>query len=338
MTVSNMSPQQKYTWSLSFSKKHGKRPKDKTAPKNKSAIRTKPNRRWKWNKVGRHAGNGFVIALGSFLIGLGYALFQVPHNIAAGGISGIGIIINHFTGWPMGAMYLVMNLPLLVLGFFHLGRWWFVLRTMLAVVLFSVSTDVLLVWLPRALDQFPISNDVLLCSVYAGILAGVGGGIIYHAGATIGGTAIVGRILQIKTGMPLSQLYLYTDGAIVLLAGIIFGWEISLYAMLTLILAGMAADYTLEGPSSIRVASIVTNRPEPLMRALMEGLYRGVTSWEIVGGYTGEKRTMLMCTVFRPQVHDLKRIIAHEDPDAFVTIASGYQAVGQGFLRPKIRK
>jgi uncharacterized membrane-anchored protein YitT (DUF2179 family) len=257
----------------------------------------------------------------------------VPHNIAAGGLGGISIIINHFTGWPVGTLYLVMNIPLLVLGFFYLGRWRFVTQTMLAAVLFSVATNLFVVYLPQILDQYPLSEDLLLSAVYAGLVGGVGAGLVYRAGATMGGTGIIGRILQQKTGVPLSQIYLYTDGAIVLSAGIIFGWEIALYAMLTLFLGGIAADYTLEGPSNVRTATIITNRGTDLSEALMNGLGRGLSEWEIRGSYTGKQHTMLTCTIYRPQVNDLKRIVARVDPNAFVTIGVAHQALGAGFAK-----
>lgn len=276
-----------------------------------------------------------LTVIASVICALGFSIFQVPHNIASGGVSGIGIIINHFTGFPVGTFYLLTNIPLLILGYFHLGRWQFVVRTMLAVVVFSIATDVFLSVLPGMLKPYPVSKDLLLCSIYAGIMAGVGGGLLHHTGATIGGTAIIGRILQRKTGIPLSQVYLYTDGVIIMTAGLIFGWEISLYALLTLVLSGMLADYTLDGPSSIRVAHIVTTQPKEVSQILMTELNRGVSSWNVTGEYTGEVRTMLMCTIFRPQVHDLKRLVTEVDPQAFVTIAVGYQAIGFGFIKPK---
>ena len=283
-------------------------------------------------------GKILAIVMGGLITALGFALFQVPHQIAAGGIAGVGIIVNHFTGFPVGTFYLLLNLPLMVLGFFYLGRWLFILRTLIAVLVFSVATDAFIAVLPETLSTYPVSNDVLLCSIYAGILAGVGGGLLYHAGSTTGGTAIVGRILQLKTGIPLSQVYLYTDGIIIGAAGLLFGWEVALYAMLTLVLSGMVADYTLEGPSSIRVATIITNQPKDVSQALMTRLNRGVSSWEIVGEYSGQKRTMLMCTIFRPQVPALKQVIAEVEPSAFVTIASGYQAMGEGFMKLRPRR
>jgi uncharacterized membrane-anchored protein YitT (DUF2179 family) len=280
-----------------------------------------------WQEVRR-----FLLAtVGALLAAVGYSLFQVPFNIAAGGVGGISIIINHFTAWPIGMMILVMNIPLLVLGFFYLGRWPFVIRTLIATIIFSTATDFFIAYLPQWLGQFPLTNDILLNAIYAGLVGGVGGGLVYHAGSTLGGTGIIGRIIQQKTGVPLSQVYLYTDGGIVLAAGAVFGWEIALYALLTLVLAGMASDYTLEGPSSVRTATIITNQPETMARALMEGLGRGISQWQITGGYKGEPHSMLLCTIYRPQVNDLKAIVAYVDPGAFVTIGVAHQALGAGF-------
>lgn len=271
------------------------------------------------------------LTVGTLIAALGYSLFQVPYNLAAGGISGISIIINYFSGWPIGTMVLFMNVPLLILGYFYLGRWAFVFRTMLAVFIFSVATDLFLAYMPGMLPKHPLTDDVLLSAVYGGLVGGVGGGLVYRAGSTIGGTGIIGRIIQQKTGIPLSQIYLYTDGVIVLTAGAVFGWEVALYALLTLFLGGIASDYTLEGPSSVRTATVITNRGEELSKALMAGLGRGVSQWQITGGYTGQPHTMITCTIYRPQVNELKRIVAQVDPHAFITIGVAHQALGSGF-------
>jgi uncharacterized membrane-anchored protein YitT (DUF2179 family) len=281
-----------------------------------------------WAEVWR----SILMTIGVLLAALAYSLFQVPYHIAAGGIGGLSIIINHFTGWPPGTLYFIMNVPLLILGFFYLGRWLFIIRTVVSVIIFSVATDVFVVYLPDLLPTYPLTEDVLLNAIYAGLVGGVGGGLVYRAGGTIGGTGIIGRIIQQKTGTPLSQVYLYTDGVIVLTAGAVFGWEIALYALLTLVLTGMASDYTLEGPSSVRTATIITNQPEALSQALMQGLGRGVSQWPITGGYTGETHAMLICTIYRPQVNDLKQIVGEVDPRAFVTIGVAHQAFGVGFM------
>lgn len=279
-----------------------------------------------------------LIIIGAVLAGIGFSLFQVPYNIAAGGLSGIAIIINHFTGWPIATMYLIMNIPLFVVGFFYLGRWRFLFSTALAVLIFTVTTGLFDQHLPTLLPKWPITDNILLSAIYAGLVGGIGGGLLYLAGATLGGTAVIGRIIQVKTGLSLSQIYLFVDGAIVLVAGVIFGWEIALYAMLTLLLSGQAADFVLEGPSRARTAMVVTTRPQPITQALIAELGRGVSYWEAVGGYTGELRTIVMCTIYRPQVGDLKRIVATHDPHAFVIIGTTQQALGEGFTELRQRE
>jgi uncharacterized membrane-anchored protein YitT (DUF2179 family) len=273
----------------------------------------------------------FTLVVGSVLSALGYALFLVPFNIAAGGVSGTSIIINHFTGWPVGVLYFVMNIPLLVLGFFYLGRWRFIWKTLVAVILFSTLSDVFILYLPRWLEQYPLNQDTLLNAVYGGIIGGIGGGFIYRFGGTMGGTSILGRIIQQKTGAPLSQIFLYTDGIVIFAAGLVFGWQLSLYALLTLFLSGLASDYTLEGPSSVRTATIITDDPEAVSRALIQTLGRGVSQWEITGGYTGQNHSMIFCTIYRPQVNELKRVVAEVDKKAFVVIGTAHQALGFGF-------
>lgn len=293
----------------------------------------RPSRQEMWQEGRRW----FLVFVGVTIAALGYVVFLVPHKIAAGGISGISILINHFTGLPVGTMFFVLNVPLLILGFFHLGRWPFLLRTLFASATFAIATDLFVAYLPLVLPQTPLSDDLLLSAIYGGIVGGIGGGLIYRAGGTMGGTGIIGRIIQNKTGKPLSQTYFYTDGMIILLAAIVFGWEVALYALLTLFLNGLASDYTLEGPSSTRTATIVTGRPQEMVAALMQRLNRGVSYWEITGGYTGQARYLVSCTVYRPQVNELKRVVADVDGDAFLTIGISHQALGGGFqpLRPR---
>lgn len=289
-------------------------------------------RPWKirlWVEVRRY----FLLLIGTIIAAIGYAVFQVPYNIAAGGVSGIGIIVNHFTGFSVGVFYLLANLPLFVLGFFMLGGWRFLIRTVISVLIFTTATEAIQLYLPNLLGAAAITANPLLSAIFAGLIGGIGAGFVFAAGATLGGTDILGRILQLRTGFPLSQLYLWVDGGIVVTAGLVFGWDAALYAMLTLLLHGLAADYALEGPSRARNAIIITTERERLAQALMNGLDRGVSYWEGTGGYTGETRTVILCTIYRPQVNDLKRIVHEVDPNAFVSIGITQEVLGYGFTR-----
>jgi uncharacterized membrane-anchored protein YitT (DUF2179 family) len=286
-----------------------------------------------WGEARRLLG----VVLGSIIFAAGYALFFVPFKLAAGGLSGLGIVINHFTGWPVGTLYLVMNVPLLIVGFWLLGRWRFLVYTLVAIFAFSAATDLLVTFSALTTAKARLTNDMLLAAIYGGLVTGVGVGVVYRAGGTIGGTSILVRIIQQRLGAPVTQLYLLTDGLIVGAAGVVFGWNAALHALLGLFLGGIATDYVLEGPALVLTATIITNRPRELEEGLIEGLGRGTSHWPITGGYTGETRTLVLCTIYRNQLAQMKQIVADLDPGAFVVIGTAHQALGTGFLPLKGR-
>jgi len=284
-------------------------------------------------RIGQEVQRAIFLVAGTLISAFAFSVFQAPYDIAAGGVSGIGLIIAPFTGWSVSTFYFIANIPLLLLGFFYLGRWRFLLSTVMAVLLFSLGVELCDRYLPSYLDQWPLTDNILLSAIYAGLVGGIGGGLVYAAGATLGGTGIPGRIIQIKTGIPLSQVYLFVDGVIIVAAGVVFGWEVALYAMLTLLLSGLATDYALEGPSRARTALVITQSPQEMIAAFDRELGRGASYWSITGGYTGEARTVVMCVIYRPQVNELKRIVNEVDPQAFVSIGMTQQVIGMGFTR-----
>ncbi len=276
--------------------------------------------------------NFLLLTAGSLIQAVNVNLFLAPSKIAPGGVSGMAIIIQQFTGWPIGLMILVMNIPLLVLGFRNLGRFNFLVRTLYAVVLTSVCIDLFAQWMPPE----GISSDLLLNALYAAVIGGIGNGLVYRGQGTSGGTSILGRIVQLKTGMPISQVYLLTDGVIVLIAGLVFGWERALYALITLFLWGVASDQVLEGPSVVRTAFIISDQPEEISRAVTKRLGLGITAWPARGMFTEQEHTVLFCTISRPDMHILRKLVIEIDPRAFVVIGQGHQAIG-GVLPRNLR-
>jgi len=277
-----------------------------------------------------------LIVLGAVTSALGYALFQVPFKLAAGGVSGLAIIVNNYTGWSVGTLFLLINIPLLVLGFFKLGRFRFLVSSILAVVTFSVAADVFSQVMPTVLDRFPITDDALLAAIYAGILFGLGMGVIYRAGGLVGGTSIPARILYNATGFPMSQTFLVTDLAVIALAGVVFNWEAALLAVLTLVLAGLLSEFVFEGSSQMRSAVIVTEKPEDMRYAIMHEMRRGLSLWPVVGGYSSGTRTMIYCTIRRSRMFDLKYLVSRIDPKAMLIIGVVQQAWG-GYGNRKLK-
>lgn len=276
--------------------------------------------------------NYLLLTAGALVLAVNVNLFLAPSKIAPGGVSGSAIIINEFTGWPIGLMMLILNGPLLAVGFRYLGRFHFLVRTLYVVLLYSLGVDLLAGLLPAE----GITDDLMLNALYGGVVGGIGTGLVYRGRGTSGGTGIVGRVLQLRTGVPMSEVYMITDGAVVLVAGLVFGWERALYALVTLFIWGIAADHVLEGPSVVRTAFIVTDKPKEVTQAVFSRLGLGVTAWPARGMFTAAEHTVLFCTVSRPEVNALKAVVIEVDPETFVVIGHGHQASG-GVLR-RIRR
>lgn len=264
-----------------------------------------------------------ILTLGGLVLASNVAIFLAPSRIAPGGVSGAAIILNNYLQVPVGVLMLVMNIPLLALGFRNLGRFHFLTKTLYVVLIYNLGADVVANFLPPG-----VSQNILLNAIFAGVVGGIGTGLVYRAGGTTASTGIISRILQLKTGIPISQVYFITDGVIILAAGIVFGWEAALYALVTLFIWGIATDYVLEGPSVVRTAFIVTDQKEDVARALLDKLQIGVTAWTGEGMFTEQKHNVLFCTVSRPFVDALRETVTQADPQAFVVITHGHQATG----------
>ena len=276
-----------------------------------------------------------LIVFASLIQAVSLRVFFVPANLASGGVSGIAQLINHFTGWPIGLMVLIGNIPLFILGWRFLGGRRFAMRTALAIVAYSFFTDLLLkipafIYYSNILIS-DLKGDIFLNSLYGAIISGIGYGLVYRARGTSGGSDILARILNYWRGVSMTQSYLMVDTAVILAAGFIFGWKEALYAMITLYVSGLVSETVLEGGGTVRTAMIITAQPEQVSSRVIEELQRGVTYLEGRGAYTGNSRPVLYCVVSRAEVAALKTIVHEIDPDAFLVIGVAHEALGEGF-------
>jgi uncharacterized membrane-anchored protein YitT (DUF2179 family) len=270
-----------------------------------------------------------LILAGALVQAVGLRLFMVPAQLASGGISGISQLINHFTGWPIGLMVFIGNIPLFLLGWRLLGGRRFALRTLVAVLAYSFFTEAVL-WLPF----FPkdgITNDLVLNSLYGAVVSGIGYGLVYRAQGTSGGSDILARILNRWRGIPMTQSYLMTDTLVILAAGFVFGWQRALYAIIVLYISGLVVDSTLQGAGTVRTALIITENCKEVADRILAEMERGVTILNGTGAYTGEARPALYCVVTRSEVQQLKTIVHEADPKAFMVVGAAHEALGEGF-------
>ena len=267
------------------------------------------------------------IILGALIQALALRLFLVPSDLVSGGISGVAQLLNHYSGFPIGLTVLLGNIPLFILGWQYLGGPRFALRTILSILAFSIFTDLLVFFLPNE----AITEDLVLNTLYGGLLLGLGLGIVYRGRGTSGGTDILGRILNRHTGITISQAYLITDSLVVLGAGFVFGWTKALYGLVLIYVSGLAAEIALQGTNIIRTAIIVTVKTEEVTKAIMHDLERGVTILSGSGGYTGEPKAVIYTTVSRMEINRLKILVHDIDPKAFMVIGQAQEALGEGF-------
>jgi uncharacterized membrane-anchored protein YitT (DUF2179 family) len=268
-----------------------------------------------------------LILIGALLQAIGLRLFLIPANLASGGVSGIAQLINYLTGWPVGLMDFIGNLPLFLLGWRFLGGRRFALRTAVAVASFSLFTDLLVFCLPAN----GLTDDLVLNSLYGAVVSGIGYGLVYRGQGTSGGSDILARILHHWRGVSMSQSYLMVDSAVIIAAGFVFGWKEALYALIAIYVSGIVAETTTEGRGVARTALIITACPEIVAQQILEELERGVTLLSGKGAYTGAERTILYCVVARSEVARIKAIVHAADPKAFMVIGQAHEALGEGF-------
>jgi uncharacterized membrane-anchored protein YitT (DUF2179 family) len=270
--------------------------------------------------------------IGTIISAFSVVMFLSPAEIAPGGVTGIAVILNHVWGLPIGVMVLIFNIPIIIMGAYMLpGGWRATISTIFVIVLFSAAIEII----AQQLNGLVLSDDRLLNAIFGGILAGLASGFVYRSGMTMGGTSTIALIVQRRTGMSMSSIFLYTDTLIIILAGWVFGLEGALYALVVLFISGIATDYTMEGPSVIRTVVIITDKGEAISQAVMDNLHRGVTRLAAKGMYTQQDHDMLYITVTRSQVNELRQLVQDIDANAFLVIGLGHTAYGQGFKAVK---
>lgn len=269
---------------------------------------------------------GLLIA-GAVIYSIGTHAFIVPANIAPGGASGLALMVNYLTGWPVGILTLILNIPLLILAWFYLSHR-FAVTTAVASTVCSLILDFLVTPL------CPVyTGDRLLSSLYGGVLVGAGMAFIFLTGTTTGGTDIIGYLLQKKRPhISIGRALLAVDGVILAISIFVFGnIEAALFGMITLYAQTKVIDSVIYGGDAGTMATVVSDQTEKITRRIIAELDRSATLIPAQGGYSGRATGVLLCTVRKSQFASLKQIVHQEDPNAFVIVTDTSEVLGLGF-------
>ena len=266
--------------------------------------------------------------LGSAIFALGFDLFLLPNQINIGGVSGVAMLLTTLVGrGSVGLFSLMINIPLFLLGGHHLGKKFF-FGSLVGALACSVFLDLF------ALLSVP-QTDVMLAALYGGILSGVGIGLVFLGGASTGGTDIVAKLLRRRfRTLPLGRLMLAVDLVVITLTGVVYH-DISkaLYSAVPLYVSSVVMDGLIYGLDYSTVALIISDEFSAMTAAIEEKLDRGVTILDGQGGYSGERKQVLLCAIRRRQVPQLKDLVREIDPAAFVILQEAHQVLGEGFRR-----
>ncbi|MCX7923609.1 MAG: YitT family protein [Clostridia bacterium] len=262
----------------------------------------------------------FFLFIGSVLAAAGLEFFLIPNNIIDGGIVGISIILSYLAKIPLGIFTFALNIPFLIFGYKQIGKT-FVLSSLFSVTCFSFWVSVF--------HPIPgLTNDILLATVFGGIVLGVGVGLIIRYGGSLDGTEIVAIVLNKRTSFSVGQIVMFFNIFIISSAGLVFGWDKAMYSLIAYFITFKVIDITIEGLDEAKAAIIISEKGDEIAEAINARLGRGVTFLEGKGGYTKKGKTILYSVITRLEVAKLKGIINDKDENAFVTISDVFDIMG----------
>ena len=265
------------------------------------------------------------IVLGALLLALGLNLFLEPHEIVSGGASGIAIVVNALTGFPMGLLMLFINIPLFVIGTLVIKNG-FGVKTLVGTVLFSVFTDVT-ASLPT------LTENMMMASVFGGVLFGLGFGLVFLCGGTTGGTDILAALgHKIFPAINVGKWVFAIDFLVIFFGALIFqNTEAVLSGILALFISSFLVDYLISGANVAKVVYVVSGKSDAISEEIQKKLSRGVTGIYAKGMYAKKDFTMLMCVVKGFELPKLERIVQKHDENAFFILSAARQVKGLGF-------
>lgn len=268
----------------------------------------------------------FLVVSGSAIFSVSVNMFSSPNNIVQGGLTGIGTVANYLFSLPIGAVMLVLNIPLFALALKKL-RLKFVIKTVISTFIFTSLIDLGAFIIPA------YKGDMLLGCIFCGVLSGVGLALVFLTGSTTGGTDIVAMLIRKnRPDISVGNIMLIADLAVIGLSFAVYGkLESIMYAVIVIFISAKTIDFVLYGREHTKLIFIVTTRKEQLLSAILLEIGRGASVIPIIGGYTGKEKNLILCAAKKIEIREILHLSARIDPQAFTVICDAGQIVGRGF-------
>ena len=267
------------------------------------------------------------IFIGVILVAIGLEYFYIPNKLAAGGLSGLAIVINHYIpAISTGPLVFIMDAFLFVIGFIFLGKN-FGVKTLVS----SFSLAGIMTIIENTISPKALTEDLMLASLFGTLIIALGMAIVFNANSSTGGTDTIAKILNKYFHLDIGKSLLAVDLIVTILAAITFGFNIGLYSILCVIMNGIMIDKLIEGFVVCKEVTIISKEYKKIGQFIMDDLERGCTYFRGIGAYSENDVLVIYSVLGRNEFIKLKQYIAKVDPFAFITVGEVHEVMGEGF-------
>ncbi len=274
--------------------------------------------------------DSLLIVIGTFFFALGVDCFQVPFGIAAGGVTGLAVVINAVgetlgVNIPIGTQTILFNF-LLMIPVFRRGGVRYIYRVTVGIIASGFFLDILSAYVP-VLEGY----DLFIAVLWGGVISGFGLGIVFRSGGNTGGMDIIAQFFARKFKMSIGTVSMALNACVIALSIPVFSFRNALYAVVCMVITGKVIDLVIDGLHNERVCYVISSKHQEIASQVMYEMGRGCTEIQARGVWSGNDRPMLFIILDRGEVGILKMLVADIDPDAVVAVSEIHETYGQGF-------
>lgn len=272
------------------------------------------------------------ILAGSLIYAISINEFIIPHHLLSGGVGGIALILQYITGFSAGALILIINIPIFLFGIREIDRD-FIIFSLIGT--FSMSVFLIILKDFTIFNRFVV-DDIMLSSIFGGVIHGLGAGIVFRNRGSMGGSDIIAVVVKRKRSINIGTISFLINLVIVYVSSFLFGMKPAMYTIISMYISSYVLDRVQEGFDRKKSVMIITQKEEEVAQAIINNLHRGVTYLYGEGAYTKNQRRILYCIVTTKQIAKVKHIVNTIDPQAFFTINDTSEVMGKGFKSSSI--
>jgi uncharacterized membrane-anchored protein YitT (DUF2179 family) len=271
---------------------------------------------------------GIIITIGAIIMGIGLEIFLVPNQVIDGGITGISIMLSYLTGWKLGIFLFTLNIPFFFIGYKQIGKT-FAFSTLYGIVVLSITTTLL-----HSVPAF--TQDILLASLFGGMILGIGVGIVIRYGGSLDGTEVLAILASKKLPFSVGEIIMFFNLFILGSAGFVFSWDRAMYSILAYFVAYKSMDVVIAGLDESKFVWIISDEFKEIGDAILDRLGRGVTYLTGEGAFSGDDKKVIFCVINRLEEAKLKEIVKELDSSAFFAVGDIAEVRGGRFKKRDI--